>query len=76
MTISYIIIIHIVCYHQNHYVTPRVNNLPLFDDDKQFIAKVEYYWKTYLCLCEYLPSSSSSPPLSSLKRDTRYDVLY
>ena len=41
MTISYIIIIHIVCYHQNHYVTPRINNLPLFDDDKQFIAKVK-----------------------------------
>jgi len=26
MTISYIIIIHIVCYHQNRYVAPRVNN--------------------------------------------------
>lgn len=55
MTISYIIIIHIVCYHQNHYVTPRVNNLPLFDDDKQSSASMKDHEDTYLDSCTYLP---------------------
>ena len=27
---------NIVCYYQNQYVTHRIDNLSLFDDDKQF----------------------------------------
>ena len=49
-------------------MTLRVNNLPLFDDDKQSSAGMKEY--------VYLSSAdNSSPPLSSVKRDVKYHCV-